>query len=296
MTRHTFRSVALALVVADLIAAASGIFVPGVRPSSSPVPEATRYSVTNDVAVSLGAAQLPSFSPPASGAQAPNSSRGPDRSVPRKARAVEPQAAMRHRHIVGPVRQLVTRVPTTERVFFLTIDDGWIQPSALVPYLTKQQIPVTAFVSGVPALASPQYFQALTKVAGVDLQSHGMNHIPLAWLPVRAQRSEICGANKRWQHLFDSEPSLFRPPYGSFDSNTFEAAKDCGDRHLVLWTATVQNGVVMFQSGKHLRPGDIVLVHFSVNSVGDIQAAIRQARGDGLRPANLSEFIANGRK
>jgi hypothetical protein len=62
-------------------------------------------------------------------------------------------------------------------------------------------------------------------------------------------------------------------------------------RAAVLWSAAVNDGVVQFQAGNKLRPGDIVLMHFRKTFTADYTAFVQQAKKDGLIPVPLPDFL-----
>ncbi|MEO6088358.1 MAG: polysaccharide deacetylase family protein [Umezawaea sp.] len=80
---------------------------------------------------------------------------------------------------------------------------------------------------------------------------------------------------------FGTCPTLFRPPFGSYDRTTRQAAADCGMTALVRWTAAVDDGGVQFQSGVEVTAGDIVLMRFRDSFADDHLAFLNRARQDG---------------
>jgi len=57
-----------------------------------------------------------------------------------------------------------------------------------------------------------------------------------------------------------------------------------------MWDATVSDGRARFASGK-LRPGSIVLLHFTSDLARDLKAAVAEIRKAGLTPANLADYL-----
>ncbi|MFD5402579.1 polysaccharide deacetylase family protein [Streptomyces griseorubiginosus] len=154
----------------------------------------------------------------------------------------------------GPL-PVVKRVPTTDKVVFLTYDDGAERDPRFVDLVRELRLPVSVFLTD--SVVGPGYghFARLQSV-GASIQNHTLDHPALRGLPYAGQRAEICGQQEKLHARFGIRPRLFRPPYGTYDTTTRHAATDCGLSALVLWSVSVQG-----HGSEHpLRPGDIVAV------------------------------------
>jgi peptidoglycan/xylan/chitin deacetylase (PgdA/CDA1 family) len=186
---------------------------------------------------------------------------------------------------------VVRRITTDKPYVFITMDDGAIpQPEA--PQLIKDS-------GGHPVLFLNQkyvhgheaYFKSILDSTGAVLGDHTVDHPNLKGKPYEFQKKEICDDADDLQKGLGQRPTLFRPPFGNSDSNTLKAAAACGMRASVLWSAAVNDGVVQFQVGNKLRPGDIVLMHFRKTFVEDYNAFLAEAKKDGLTPVPLADFL-----
>ncbi len=183
------------------------------------------------------------------------------------------------------------QIKTSQPLIFLGIDDGVTQSSATLAWLTNQKLPFTLFLTDEEISNNYGYFAQL-QGAGMSIQNHTLSHPDLNKLTLEQQTTEICGAADKYQVVYGQRPTLFRPPYGSFNDLTRQAATDCGMRAIVMWHAKVNNGSVQFQDGKtHLEPGDIVLMHFRPEFPKDIEAFTKQAKQDGLQIGRLEDWI-----
>ena len=117
-----------------------------------------------------------------------------------------------------------------------------------------------------------------------------MNHPNLTTLSYADQQAEICGPLNDFQALFGQRPWLLRPPYGSYNSATTQAAAACGLSAMVLWRATMNDGVLTTQGGG-LRPGDIILMHFRTDLRLNLEVALNAATAAGLHPAPLESYL-----
>ena len=193
---------------------------------------------------------------------------------------------------------LIDRIPTSDRVVFLTIDDGAAKDPAFAQMMRTLRVPFSMFLTDAMAGDDYPYFGRLQRF-GNKVQNHTLSHKQLADLPYTAQRAEICGQQKRLQAAFGERPTLFRPPYGDYNTTTLQAAADCGIRATVLWRANVQPGTLRsFADGRTLRPGDIVLFHFFPKerlegaSLKEVtEDLLRSITAQGFAVARLEDYV-----
>jgi peptidoglycan/xylan/chitin deacetylase (PgdA/CDA1 family) len=150
---------------------------------------------------------------------------------------------------------VVRRVETSDRVVFLTYDDGAEKDPRFVDLVRELRLPVSMFLTD--SVVGPGYghFARLQSV-GASIQNHTLDHPALRGLPYSGQRAEICGQQEKVRSRFGIRPRLFRPPYGTYDGTTLRAAADCGLAAVVLWSVAVEGDAVE----RPLRAGDIVSV------------------------------------
>ncbi|MEU5862662.1 polysaccharide deacetylase family protein [Nonomuraea sp. NPDC047529] len=248
----------------------------------------------------------PSAKPSATGARTPR----PTPQGPPGAPGALPRAGE-----VGPIRgedglpPVISSIPTKRKVVFLTIDDGWEQDPGFVKLVRDRRVPITAFAmrDAVEAKGSPDpaggpgryvgagkwgYFRQLRDLH-VPIENHTLTHPDLRRLPFDGQRREICGSAQVVGKEIGTRPALFRPPFGSYNTDTLRAARRCGMKAVLLWTATVQpGGKIAYQvPDKRLRPGDILLLHFRPNLAADFRVLIDKIRRRGFELGNLQAYL-----
>ncbi|QEV10422.1 polysaccharide deacetylase family protein [Streptomyces prasinus] len=156
---------------------------------------------------------------------------------------------------------VVDRVPTRDKVVFLTYDDGAERDPRFIDLVRERRLPVSMFLTD--SVVGPGYghFARLRSV-GASLQNHTLDHPALRGLPYAGQRAEICGQQRKLRSRFGIRPHLFRPPYGTYDATTLRAAADCGIAAVVLWRITLEgDGTLTYTRGAHRpAPGDIISV------------------------------------
>jgi peptidoglycan/xylan/chitin deacetylase (PgdA/CDA1 family) len=182
------------------------------------------------------------------------------------------------------------QVPTTQKVAFLTIDDGALAHKMALPLLQASHVPVTLFLTYNFIKDKVAYFKALQS-AGAVIENHTIDHKSLRGLSYAAQKHEICDAADKLGALFGRRPKLFRPPFGNYDATTLKVARDCGQLVVLHWRETVDKGIVRYQSDKVVHPGHIMLMHFRPAFADDFLGALKAMAKSGVQPALLEDYI-----
>ncbi|WP_225611984.1 polysaccharide deacetylase family protein, partial [Streptomyces sp. H28] len=156
---------------------------------------------------------------------------------------------------------VIDRVPTRDKVVFLTYDDGAGADPGLIDLVRERRLPVALFLTD--SVAGPGYAHfARLRAVGASLQNSTLDHPALRGLPYAGQRAEICGQQRKLRARFGARPRFLRPPHGVYDATTLRAAAGCGIAAVVLSRVTVRpDGRLDFAHGpRELSPGDIVSV------------------------------------
>ncbi|MFI9563882.1 polysaccharide deacetylase family protein [Streptomyces rishiriensis] len=157
---------------------------------------------------------------------------------------------------------VISEIPTTQKIVFLTFDDGAEKDPKFVTMMRELKIPFTMFLTDAAISADYGYFKPLQGL-GAAVQNHTLTHPNMRTLSAAAQKREICGQQQKLKEHYGTTPRLFRPPYGNYNEDTRAAAASCGLESIVLWRESMQIKNMQYQRGdKKLHPGDIVLAHF----------------------------------
>jgi peptidoglycan/xylan/chitin deacetylase (PgdA/CDA1 family) len=183
-----------------------------------------------------------------------------------------------------------SRIPTTNKVIFLGIDDGIVRDPAVADLLKQANIPFTMFLQQGEADAGVDYFRQLQEYGGV-VESHTINHPDLTKLSYGQMQTEVCGTLDDYQSLYGRRPTLFRPPYGNTNSNVQAVAASCGYKAIVLWKGSTNDGRFDLQDGTQLTPGDIVLMHFRTDLLVDLQKVFEVCKQQGFAIASLQDYL-----
>ncbi|MGI3228066.1 polysaccharide deacetylase family protein [Streptomyces sp. GTA36] len=155
-----------------------------------------------------------------------------------------------------------TTIPTKDKVVFLTIDDGAEKDPAFLRMTSELKIPYTAFLSDYLVKEDYGYFKKMQD-RGVVLNNHTLNHRYMPNLSYERQKQEICGMQDVIEKRYGKRPTLFRPPFGSYNEDTLRAARACGIKAAPLWNEEVFVDRWDYRElDRDLHPGDIVLSHF----------------------------------
>lgn len=252
------------------------------------------YGSAGPVALSTAGARPAPVAPSASGETAPVAPLAPDDPanayIARLPHFPPAPAPRRIDHPAGPSASWLSRVPTDQPVAFLTIDDGWSKLPIAPKLLRAAHTPVTLFLSISATRGNPEYFRSLQS-AGAVIESHTITHNGMRGRPYPTQQREICGSADQLGEWYGRRPVLFRPPFGEKDATTLVAAHDCGIKAAFFWTETVDKGIVRYQVGNQIRPGDIILMHFRPAFADDFLAALNAIHDAGLTPALLEDYV-----
>ncbi|MEU1476810.1 polysaccharide deacetylase family protein [Streptomyces sp. NPDC005760] len=201
-----------------------------------------------------------------------------------------PQVPARTTAVPGGLPPVVKRVPTSDKVVFLTYDDGAEKDPRFVDLVRELRLPVSMFLTD--SVVGPGYghFAHLQSV-GASIENHTLDHPALRGLPYPGQRAEICGQQEKVRSRFGIRPRLFRPPYGTYDRTTLRAAADCGLSALVLWSVTAQDGT----PERPLRAGDIVSVASGETTGPTLTErttrVLREIQRGGLTVGRLEDYL-----
>ncbi|GIF16840.1 hypothetical protein Ate01nite_68720 [Actinoplanes teichomyceticus] len=191
----------------------------------------------------------------------------------------------------GDKAAFFSHIPTTQKVAFITIDDGWAKNPLALRLFQAANVPVTLFLEVDAIKDDPGYFTPL-KAAGATIENHTITHATMTRLSYPGQKREICGGADRLAQLYGDRPTLFRPPGGAYNGTTLRAAHDCGMKAVFNWTQTTDHGKIFYQgTPKVVKPGDIILMHFRPRFVDDFLAVLEAIHKNGLTPARLEDYI-----
>ena len=163
---------------------------------------------------------------------------------------------------------VLTRLPTTQRAVWLTIDDGpSTQTLAMLDLLDQYNAKATFFVVGERAAAQPDLVREIVR-RGHGIGNHSATH-PSRWfwaLPPQKMRLEIERTQAIVEKITGMRPRWFRAVIGMSNPFVASALKRAGLTR-VAWNARGFDAVVADPQRvlngveRNLAPGAIVLMH-----------------------------------
>ena len=190
----------------------------------------------------------------------------------------------------GKYAPVIFRIQTREPVIFITIDDGVTKAAAPLRLLRDRRLVASLFLYDNAARTNYDYFK-LWQRAGSTIENHTISHPHLRHLNYSQQHHQICGGAARLAHGLMTRPTLFRPPYGEYNQNTRRAAAACHMKAIVWWSVVMEKGKLRYQRPPHIRPGDIVLLHFTPRLASDLKFLLSEAKKHHLFVGQLEDWL-----
>jgi peptidoglycan/xylan/chitin deacetylase (PgdA/CDA1 family) len=157
-----------------------------------------------------------------------------------------------------------SHVPLTDKVVFVTIDDGIEKDPNFIQMVKDFQVPVTISLADVLIRDDYAYFAKLYETGCVSMQNHTVDHpLDMPGLSAAQQLYEIAAQQEKLRKEYGVTPYIFRPPGGNYDETTIASTSQAGLKGLMLWKEAMQITDMEYQTSAHrLTPGDIILCHF----------------------------------
>ena len=171
--------------------------------------------------------------------------------------------------------QLMWRIPTEEKVIYLTFDDGPVPgPTEFVlDTLEKNQSLATFFCIGDNVLKNPSVFRKITEKHHA-IGNHTFNHLK-GW---KYSTKEYVENTTKCAEVIGKENSLFRPPYGRIKRSQIRALSN---QIIVMWDVLTHDYLASLSEEKCLkgsiaatRPGSIVVFHDSYKAEKNMTYAL----------------------
>jgi peptidoglycan-N-acetylglucosamine deacetylase len=177
------------------------------------------------------------------------------------------------------------RIKTTDKVLYLTFDDGPDPASTppLLDILARHNIRALFFCNGNAAEKNPDLMNLISS-RGHLIGNHGYSHLN-GWRTDSEKYSE----DIRKASAFTSG-NIFRPPFGRLSIN--QNMKLSGSYKIVFWDIMAYDFDVAYGGEKclntlkrRIRPGSIIVLHDKVSSCANaiVEKFIVFAHGEGYR-------------
>jgi Polysaccharide deacetylase len=157
-----------------------------------------------------------------------------------------------------------SHVPLTDKVVFITIDDGAEKEPAFIQMVRDLRVPMAIDLADLFIRDDYAYFEKLYETGYVSIQNHTVNHpLSMPALSAAQQLEEISGQQEKLHQRYGVTPYIFRPPGGNYNETTVAAAGQAGLKGVMMWKEAMEISDMEYQTAAHrLSPGDIILCHF----------------------------------
>ena len=206
--------------------------------------------------------------------------------------------------------EVVTRLPTNERVVALTFDACEQQrpvklDTGISDYLVAHRIPFTIFLSGRFVQDNADAVKALSALAFVELENHSWDHpnrMPL--LSDEKVREEILKTDAEIARLTGRGTAFFRFPAITYDARTLADAEALGFRVVhYRWEVGDPDrnetaDRIVRETLEGTRPGDILIYHINGRGWHTAEALPRLIAGlqeKGYRFVLLKDYLTENR-
>jgi peptidoglycan/xylan/chitin deacetylase (PgdA/CDA1 family) len=193
-----------------------------------------------------------------------------------------------------------SQIPLTDKVVFVTIDDGIEKDPKFIQMVKDFQVPITISLADVLIRDDYAYFEKLYETGHVSIQNHTVNHpLDMPGLSATQQLYEIAVQQEKLRKEYGVKPYIFRPPGGNYDETTIASAAQAGLKGLMLWKEAMQITDMEYQTSAHrLNPGDIILCHFRGPAQLDGESMVhmmihlyRHIQAQGFTVADITKYV-----
>jgi peptidoglycan/xylan/chitin deacetylase (PgdA/CDA1 family) len=286
-TSGTGRWLILAVVAVVLAAVGLGIwrFSAGATTAGTDTPAASSAPSTTAAAGPTSATKAPASSAPATSAAPVNPKTG----------RVDTLDGLVPDFVLPPIENgmvpVLTKIPTEQKVVFLTIDDGAVKRESDLKLLESHGVKASLFLAHTFIAGHASFYKSYID-NGYLIEDHTMTHnLNFIKLSYAQQKAEICGMADYEEKQFGRRPVFFRPPGGPYTDAIRRAAADCGLKAIIDWEAKANAGGMDYQVGDKLRPGEIVLMHFRPEFPKDLSAFLKAQKAAGLKVVLLEDYL-----
>ena len=194
-------------------------------------------------------------------------------------------------------------VQTEEPKIAVSFDAAWgaDDTDELLRILEKNNVKSTFFLCGYWAEKYPEEVKKIA-AAGHDIGNHSATHPHMAQLTAKQITDELQKCHKAVKDLTSIEMELFRPPFGEYDNEVIETAKQNG-YYTIQWDvdsldwkeqgAAAEIDQVL--NHKHLGNGSIILFHNDAKYTPQVlDTILKGLMNKGFEIVPVSELIHRG--
>ena len=188
----------------------------------------------------------------------------------------------------------VYSVEREDKVISVTFDASWggDKTMRILDLLDEYNAKATFFLVGIWVDKNPELVKAIAE-RGHEIGNHSDSHAHFTQITESKIRQELDACSDKIEALTGTRPTLFRPPYGDYNSKVITVVRNEG-YEAVQWSIDSldwkNRGVddLIKRATNNVQPGDIILFHNDSEYIVDALPAILQyyqAQGFDMIPA-----------
>ncbi|GFN35476.1 polysaccharide deacetylase family protein [Tepidimicrobium xylanilyticum] len=200
--------------------------------------------------------------------------------------------------------RIVNQGPKNEKVIALTFDDGPHPKftNEILDILKEYDIKATFFVLGKFAETYPEIIIRQWE-EGHEIGNHTYSHVDAKSVSKKILYEEYKKTQEIIENLVNNRPKLFRPPYGSFDSQALDIM-EMDNSIMILWSSHQDSkdwsnpkvDEIVNTTLSNIKNGDIILFHDYVyynksNTVEALKIIIPELIDRGYKFVTISELL-----
>lgn len=189
-------------------------------------------------------------------------------------------------------------VDTEEKKIAFSFDATWgnTRTPLILQILADNNIRTTFFLTNIWINSYPQLAREIAD-RGHETGLHSANHPELTKLPIERVRQELLDNSKMIEDITGQKPVLFRPPFGAYNNNVINVAKEEG-LVPIQWSVdsldwkNLSSEAIFKRVTEKIKPGAIVLFHNDgTNTPQSLQPIINYLRNENYEIVPISELI-----
>lgn len=193
-------------------------------------------------------------------------------------------------------------VEREDKVISVTFDASWggDKTRRILDLLDEYDAKATFFLVGIWVDKYPELVQEIA-ARGHEIGNHSASHAHFTQISDAQIRQELSACSDKIEALTGVRPTLFRPPYGDYNSKVITVVRDAG-YEAVQWSVDSldwkNRGAedIIRRATTHVQPGDIILFHNDAQYIVDALPAILQFyQAQGLQIVSAKDILLSGK-